>query len=235
MKGKGLYIIDLTLVAVAAIVGIFYPSDVGMAWISTAIGAGMGVLSSLYGGAKSADAARKAQRELDKKEARDNAWYARRYNQNYLDTAAGQNLVNTALANELKSTRRTDGQSKVGSLTASAAAKQKEQSKKMLGDTYAAIAAGDTTRKMQVDQMHRQDMHNNSTARMGIYNNQAANITAAAGQASNALIGAGALADNKGDDFWKGLRNKSGGNPVTTPPFNPGKNPFKPDDSRLLG
>lgn len=214
MKGKGLYIIGLTLAAVAAIVGIFYPSDVGMAWISTAIGAGMGVLSSLYGGKKSADAAQDALRELNKREARDNAWYNRTYNTNYLDTAAGQNLANTARANYIKSTRRTDGQSKVGSLTASAAAKQKELNQKMLGDTYAAIAAGDTTRKMQVDQMRRQDMHNNSTARMGIYNNQAANITAAAGQASNALINAGALAESNGGGFWDGLRKKNG-NPVT--------------------
>lgn len=205
MKGKGLYIIDLTLVAIAAIVGIFYPSDVGMAWITTAIGAGMGVLSSLYGGAKSADAARKAQRELDKKEARDNAWYERRYNQDYLDTAAGQNLLKTAIAYNDTLRRRADGGARVAGLSQAAVAKQKEQGNEMMGKAVANIAAGDTSRKMQVDQMHRQDMHNNSTARMGIYNNQAANITAAAGQASNALIGAGAMVDNKGDGFWKGL------------------------------
>lgn len=204
MKGKGLYIIDLTLVAVAAVVGIFYPSDVGMAWITTAIGAGMGVLSSLYGGAKSADAARKAQRELDKKEARDNAWYARRYNQNYLDTAAGQNLLNTAIAYNDKLRRRADGGARVAGLSQAAVAKQKEQGNEM-GKAVANIAAGDAANKARVDQMHREDMHAITNARMGIYNNRAANITAAAGQASNALINAGAEVDGDGDDFWNGL------------------------------
>lgn len=210
MKGKGLYIIDLTLVAIAAIVGIFYPSDVGMAWITTAIGAGMGVLSSLYGGAKSADAARKAQRELDKREAMDNAWYARRYNQNYLDTAAGQNLLNTAIAYNDKLRRRADGGARVAGLSQAAVAKQKEQGNEMMGKAVAQIAAGDTARKDRVDQMHREDAHAVTNARMGIYNNQAANITAAAGQASNALINAGAMVDGDGDDFWAGLTRGSG-------------------------
>ena len=209
MKGKGLRIIDLTLVAIAAIVGIFYPSDVGMAWVTTAVGAGLGVLSSLYGGAKASQEADKALRELNRKEAKDNAWYARRYNQDYLDTAAGQNLLNTALKYNDKQVKRAEGGARVAGLSQSAVAKQKEQGNEMMGKTVAQIAAGDTTRKMQVDQMHRQDMHNNSAARMGIYNNRAANITAAASQASNALINAGAMVGKGGDSFWDGLTKKN--------------------------
>ena len=208
MKGKGLYIIDLVMVVAATIVGILYPSDVGMAWIATAVGAGLGVLSSLYGGAKASEEARKAQRELDRKEARDNAWYERRYNQNYLDTAAGQNLLNTAIAYNDKLRRRADGGARVAGLSQSAVAKQKEQGNEMMGKTIANIAAGDTARKDRVDQMHKNDQNAITQQRIGIHNQQAANITNAASQASNALINAGSSLDSGGDSFWDGLTRK---------------------------
>ena len=65
-------------------------------WIATAIGAGVGLASSIIGGAKAARAARRAERRQREREAEENAWYTRRYNEDYVDTAAGQNLVRRA-------------------------------------------------------------------------------------------------------------------------------------------
>jgi hypothetical protein len=209
MKDKLFDIKSLLVFAAALTVGILYPSDVGMAWITSAIGAGLGVLSSIYGGAAAADEARKAQRELDRKEARDNAWYARRYNQRYLDTEAGQNLINTAISYNDKLRRRAEGGARVAGLSQSAVAKQKEQGTDMIGKTIAQIGANDTANKMQVDKMHREDQNTVTNQRIATHNQQAANITNAAAQASNALINAGAYLEND-NDFWDGLtKNKN--------------------------
>ena len=62
-------------------------------WIATAIGAAASLASSLIGGHKAAQAAREAERKQKAREASENAWYLRRYNEDYADTAAGQNLM----------------------------------------------------------------------------------------------------------------------------------------------
>lgn len=63
----------------------------GMGWIATAIGAGLSVLSSLYGGAKARQQAKEADREMAASRAKNDNWFRRRYNENYADTSAGQN------------------------------------------------------------------------------------------------------------------------------------------------
>jgi predicted ATPase len=62
-------------------------------WIAAAIGAVGGLASALIGGAASSSAAEVAERRQKQQEAKENAWYTRRYNEDYIDTAAGQNLV----------------------------------------------------------------------------------------------------------------------------------------------
>lgn len=195
---------SLVTAALATLLGLAFPSEVGMAWITTAIGVGAGVLSSLYGGAAAADEARKAQRLLARKEAEEKAWYDRRYNQRYLDTEAGQNLIRKATEIQRRNNQRAEGAARVAGATTSAVAKAKEQGNKVMGDTIANIAANDTARRDNVDLQHRSMMNNITNQRIGVHNQQAANITNAASQASNSLIKAGTYLE-KDDDFWTGL------------------------------
>ena len=192
-----------------AIMCLLTAGDVGMSWITTAIGAAAGVLSSLWGGHKASQEARKAQKEIDKKEAQDRAMWLRRSNERYQDTAAGQNLITQALSYNDKLRRRAEGGARVAGLSQQAVAKQKEQGNKMMSDTLARVAAGDVAKQQAADNMYHEDMNRISDQRTSLYNTRAQNITNAASQASNALISAGAALDSSGDDFWSGLTKKT--------------------------
>lgn len=160
-------------------------------WIAAAIGAAAGLASSLIGGAQASKAAREAERRQRQQEAEERAWYDRRYNEDYLDTAAGQNLVRRAKEYAKENWKKAQGAQAVGGGTDAATAMAKEQGNKMMGDTIANIAAADTEKKAQVDNLHMQNRAKFAQMDMDRANQKAANITAAAQQASNALISAG--------------------------------------------
>lgn len=160
-------------------------------WIAAAIGAAAGLASSIIGGSQASKAAREAERRQRRQEAEERAWYDRRYNEDYLDTAAGQNLVRRAKEYAKENWKKAQGAQAVGGGTDAATAMAKEQGNKMMGDTIANIAAADTEKKAQVDNIHMQNRAKFAQMDMDRANQKAANITAAAQQASNALISAG--------------------------------------------
>ena len=160
-------------------------------WIAAAIGAVGGLASSIIGGAAASKAAREAERRQRQQEAEERAWYDRRYNEDYVDTAAGQNLVRRAKEYAKENWKKAQGAQAVGGGTDAATAMAKEAGNKMVGNTIADIAATDTQRKAQVDAQHMQNRGKFAQMDIDRANQKAANITAAAQQASNALISAG--------------------------------------------
>jgi hypothetical protein len=157
------------------------------------LAAGLG--SSIYGGIKASKAAREAERRQRAQEAQEQAWYNRRYYEDYLDTAAGQNLVRRAKEYARENWKKAAGAQAVAGGTDAAAAMAKEAGNKMVGDTIANIAATDTQRKANVDDMHRQSQQQFAQMDMQREAQRAQNITQAAQGASNALItAAGTLA-----------------------------------------
>lgn len=179
-------------------------------WVQVALAAA-GLASSLFGGAASAKAAREARKEQRRKEAQENAWYTRKYNEDYLDTAAGQNLVRRAkqAANEIW--KREHGRMIVGGGTEAAGAMAKEQGNKLVAETMANASAHDTARKDRVDEIHRQNQERFADQNIQIQNQRAANITQAAQGASNAMLSmAGALGENtSGGNNLQGGSNNS--------------------------
>lgn len=174
-------------------------------WVQVALAAA-GLASSLLGGAKASKAAREAEKRQRQQEARENAWYTRRYNEDYLDTAAGQNLVRRAKEYARENWKKAQGAAKVGGATEAASAMAKEAGNKMVGDTMANIAAQDTARKARVDDQHRQAEANFAQMDIARENQRAANITQAAQGASNAMLSmAGAI----GNTNLKGSSNNS--------------------------
>lgn len=167
-------------------------------WIVSAIGAGLGLATSLIGGAKASDAARAAERRQREQEAKENAWYNRRYNEDYVDTAAGQNLVRRAKEYARENWKKAAGAQAVAGGTDAATAMAKEAGNKMVGDTIANIAATDQARKAQVDNMHRQAEQNFAQMDMNREMQRAQNITQAAQGASNAIMSAAGSIDQAG-------------------------------------
>jgi len=164
-------------------------------WIATAIGAGAGLLSSFIGGSQASKAAKEAERRQRQQEAKENAWYNRRYNEDYVDTAAGQNLVRRAKDFAKEQWKKASGAQAVAGGTAAATQMAKDAGNKMVGDTIANIAATDQARKAQVDNMHRQAEAQFAQMDMNREMQRAQNITNAAQQASNAMIAAGSAVD----------------------------------------
>ena len=164
-------------------------------WIATAIGAAASLASSLIGGHKAAQAAREAEKKQKAREASENAWYLRRYNEDYADTAAGQNLMRKAKDFANSQWKKAEGAKAVGGGTDASAAMAKEAGNKMVGDTLANISAQDQSKKAQVDAMHRnaQDRFMQMDVNRELQRSQ--NITNAAQNASNAMMQAGAAID----------------------------------------
>lgn len=166
-------------------------------WIATAIGAGASLASSIIGGLSASAAAKRAERMLSQQRTKNDAWYNRRYNEDYIDTAAGQNLVRRAKEYARNQWRRAEGARVVGGGTDASAALAKDAGNKMVGDTMANIAATDQQRKAAVDAAHRAEDNRITNAQIGLEQYRAAQITDAAGKASNAILqGASAFEPN---------------------------------------
>jgi hypothetical protein len=164
-------------------------------WIGAAIGLVGGLASSLIGGASASSAARAAERRQRQQEAKEDAWYTRRYNEDYLDTAAGQNLIRRAKDFARENWRKAAGAQAVAGGTAAATQMAKDAGNKMVGDTISNIGATDQQRKAQVDNMHRQAEGQFAQMDMNREMQRAQNITNAAQNASNAIMSAGAAVD----------------------------------------
>lgn len=164
-------------------------------WIATAIGAGLSLASSLWGGKKASDAARKANRMIAAEKASNDAWFRRRYNEHYADTAAGQNLLRQAREYADKTWKKASGASKVAGATDESAALAKEAGNGVVAQTIGNVAAQDTSRKASVDAQHRSMDHALTQQQVSIEQNKAAQITNAAQNASNAMMNAGATLD----------------------------------------
>jgi hypothetical protein len=164
-------------------------------WIVSAIGAGVGLASSLIGGISASKASKEAERRQRQQEAKENAWYTRRYNEDYVDTAAGQNLIRRAKDYAREQWKRAAGAQAVAGGTDAATAMAKEAGNKMVGDTIANIAATDQQRKANVDTQHRQAEAQFAQMDMNRELQRAQNITNAAQSASNAIMSVAGAVD----------------------------------------
>lgn len=163
--------------------------------IATLIGAGLAVGSSIWGGYKASQAAKKANQQIANQKAANQAWFNRRYNEDYADTAAGQRLITQAKDYAKDNWKKAQGASRVGGATDESAAAAKEAGNKMVGNTISGIAAADTARKDRIDAQYRSLDNSLSRQQIAVEQNRAAQISQAASQASNAMMNAGAYID----------------------------------------
>jgi len=155
-------------------------------WIPVVLAAAS-LATSIAGGAASSAASRRAEARQRRQEAEEDTWYKRRYNEDYVDTAAGQNLVRRAKDYARENVKRAEGARAVAGGTDAATAQAKEAGNRMVGDTIANIAATDQQQKAQVDNMHRQAGMQFAQMDIARENQRAQNIAQTAQGASNAL------------------------------------------------
>lgn len=171
---------------VAGSIGIPEKKEIPLA-IPAVMAAGS-LVSSFFGSSASKEAAEAARRQQMQEKARLEAERLRKTNEDYIDTAAGQNMLRIAREQADSVWKKAEGAKAVAGGTDAAAAMAKEAGNKMIGDTIANIAANDTQRKDNIDASYRADI---ARVNQGIMQSEMAKAQAtaqAAGAASNALM-----------------------------------------------
>lgn len=109
--------------------------------------------SAVYSGSKSSAANKKAQDKLDQEKYLTEAQKRRKLNEDYIDTAAGQNLIRHARQEADKIWKRESGVAAVTGAT-ERKAMAKEYGNNLVGEAIADIAANDTERKDKIDERY---------------------------------------------------------------------------------
>lgn len=112
--------------------------------------AAVGAIGKLWGNSSAAEAERERQRMLAAERAKSDAYYRRMINQNFTDTAYGQNWMRIARDEADKIWKREAGATAVTGRTAAADALAKDAANKVVGD---AIAQGESQESMRKDNL----------------------------------------------------------------------------------
>ena len=156
-----------------------------------AIGAGLGIAgsigSAIFGGSAASKAAKQANKLIQQQQRDNQAWYDRRYNEDYSQTAEAQNLMNYAREQAEKQFRRAEGAAAVTGATEESVARAKRDANEMLSQTASNIAAQGTARKDAIEQQYLNTKNGLTQQQVQNLQQKAQNISAAAGQASSAF------------------------------------------------
>ena len=166
-------------------------------WVSVALGA-LGAATSILGGLSSANAAKRAEKLRQEQDAKNAAWFNKRYNESYIDTAAGRNAIRQAIDYGKRQTQRAEGAAAVTGGTDAAVAQAKEGANRMVGDTIGNLAAQDTARKEQAVETYLGQQERSTAQQMANQQAKAAGIAQAAQGASNAMMVGATLLNNVG-------------------------------------
>lgn len=126
-----------------------------------------GLASGIFGGIKSAKAAREQQRLINEQESKDNAWYNRNYYQNYMESAEAQAAMKRVENTLKKQNQEARATAAVMGSTPEAAVAQQQANNEILDNTATSLAAQATQRKTQVDAANQQNQNAILNARLG--------------------------------------------------------------------
>ena len=135
--------------------------------IGAITGAAAALGSAVYGGIKSASAARAQKREIAAQEAKNNAWYERNYYQDYLDTSMSKSAMRRVEDTLDRRNRENQAQAVVTGATPEAIEARREGNEKVLSDTVGQLAARNDARKDSIDAVDMQNQNNISQQRLG--------------------------------------------------------------------
>lgn len=135
--------------------------------IGAILGAVGGLASGIFGGIKSAKAAREQQRLINEQESKNNAWYNRNYYQNYMESAEAQAAMKRVENTLKKQNQEARATAAVMGSTPEAAVAQQQANNEILDNTATGLAAQATQRKTQVDAANQHNQNAILNARLG--------------------------------------------------------------------
>ena len=155
--------------------------------IAGLLGAGASIYGSWKSGKQSAEADANAKNVMDAQKAANDAWWAQKQSENYMDTPEAQAAI--AKARELAAEQMANArgvQAVMGGTDASVAVVQKSANK-MLADTISGMAVQQTARKDAAEQMYLNQNNQLSNQLVNYYGQKSANSAAAGSGALGAL------------------------------------------------
>lgn len=157
--------------------------------LGSLIGAGLGVASSIFGGISARKARRKQERMLAQQEQENQAWYDRKYNEDYTKRADTVRLL-TQMQEQIKNRNKAaKGRQAVMGGTEDSTTAVKEANNKTLADTTSQIVAANEARKDAIEGQYQARKDAVQNKRMGLEAEKAAgtaNVAAGvAGTAAN--------------------------------------------------
>lgn len=165
-----------------------------MIGVASAIGAGIGLLGSMYGGWKASEAMKNVKGNIEQQQADNQAWYDRRYNEDYTQSATAQNILRQNAEEYKRRNKAAQGMAAVGGGTEEAAAATKEANAKALADATATIAAAGDARKDRIEQQYMQNkqglqgqLNNMELAKANAISNAVGGVADAAGTAGMSI------------------------------------------------
>lgn len=157
--------------------------------LTAAIGAGTALLSSIYGGLKSAAANRRANQLLAKQRFENKKWYDTKMAEDYTLRTDAQAAINRARQNLEEWNKRIRKTGVVSGATDEAVAMQKEAANKTISDVYTDLGSQASAKKDQAEAQYRAQDSALNQQQVQSHQQQAAQTAQAASQAVNAGIG----------------------------------------------
>lgn len=151
--------------------------------IGAIAGAAVGIGSSIFGGIKSARAARKAKRRIEQSKRDNEAWYNRRYNEDATQRADAQRILRKTQDAIRERNRQAAATQAVTGGSEESVAATREANANALADTASAINANADARKDQIEQQYRARANELDDKLVSVDMQRSQNIANAASQA----------------------------------------------------
>ena len=159
--------------------------------IGALIGAGLAAASSIYGGIKSSQAAKRAKRETEAQRQRNQNWFDQRYNEDSTQRADAQRLLTMTEESIRNRNNAAAGTQAVMGGTDESLAAAKSANNEALARTNAMINEQADARKDNIEQTYRQADEGYSQDLRNIENQRAQSV-------AGAIQGVGSAASNLG-------------------------------------
>jgi len=171
-------------------------------WVGAAIGAGMRIAGSIYGGVKASKAAKDAANKIEEQRRKDQEWYNRRYNEDATQRGDAQRMLTHTEEMIRQRNQAAEGAKAVMGGTSDSVAAAKAANNKAISDTASNITANAEARKDAIEATYMQNDNAFNQQMIGVDQAKAQNISEAAKGMSNA--GASIAGSNLDDDInWK--------------------------------
>ena len=155
--------------------------------IGSAVGAGMKIGASIFGGIKASQAMKKVKNNLNQQVEDNQNWYNQRYNEDATQRADAQRLLTQTEQSIRNRNQQAEGAQAVMGGTEESTAAAKEANNKALSSAVSDINTAADARKDQIEQTYQQNKSSLNSQLNNLSMNEAKNIQQAANGVADAF------------------------------------------------